>query len=131
MHTSKLWLLRMKKMKALAQVKLLGTKICINGHKLETNSFDLEFWSKIKFGTLFNPFVFFSHPILGFIPYFMGVVIPSFNNFTITLLSSKQNVILLGYVLVGLKVFPMANIVTWLVNQILNEVNATMVWKWA
>jgi hypothetical protein len=117
----------MKKMKALAQVKLLGTKICINGHKLETNSFDLEFWSKIKFGTLFNPFVFFSHPILSFIPYFMGVVIPSFNNFTITLLSSKQNVILLGYVLVGLKVFPMANIVTWLVNQILNEVNVTMV----
>jgi hypothetical protein len=63
----------MKKMKAPAQVKLPGTKICINGHKLETNSFDLEFWSKIKFGTLFNPFVFFSHPILGFIPYFSQI----------------------------------------------------------
>jgi hypothetical protein len=71
-------------MKAPARMKFLSTKNYINMNKLGTNSFDLEFWSKIKFGTSFNPFVFFSHPILDFIPYFsqLGVFVSSFNSFT-------------------------------------------------
>ncbi len=50
-------------MKAPAQVKPLGTN-------WGPNSFDPEFWSKIEFGTPFNPFVFFLCPVLSFIPCF-------------------------------------------------------------
>jgi hypothetical protein len=62
MHTSKLWLLRMRKAKAPTWMKLLGTN-------LGPNSFDVEFWYKTEFGTPFNPFVFFSCLVSGFIPW--------------------------------------------------------------
>jgi len=36
MHINKLWLLRMRKVKAFKQAKLLGTKNCVDKHKLGT-----------------------------------------------------------------------------------------------
>ncbi len=116
-------------MKVLAQVKLPSTKFASTGTNWRQIHLTLSFGPKLSLAPCSTPLYFFHTQfwVSSHILAKLGVVIPSFNNFTITLLSSKQNVILLGYVLVGLKVFPMANIVTWLVNQILNEVNVTMV----
>jgi hypothetical protein len=61
------------------------------GTNLGPNSFDPQFPSKIEFGTPFNPFVFFSCPISGFIPYSSqaGVHVPSFNDFTDNFIAFK------------------------------------------
>jgi hypothetical protein len=65
-------------------INFRAQKVVLIGTNWGPNLFDPEFWSKIEFGTPFNPFVFFSCPVSGFVPCStkLGVFVPSFNNFT-------------------------------------------------
>ncbi len=87
-----------KKWKLLHKWSFQAQKFASMGTNWRQIHLTLSFGPKLSLAPCSTPLYFFHTQfwVSSHILAKLGVVIPSFNNFTITLLSSKQNVILLG-----------------------------------
>jgi hypothetical protein len=82
-HKQALTIENEKKGKLLSEQSFQAQNIVSTGTNSRPNSFDLEFWSKIEFGTMFNPCVIFrtKSQVSSPVPAKLKVLVPTFNNF--------------------------------------------------